>query len=206
IKSAVNSELLHAARIGIEDFEFERAGSWHEFAAYGHATDPRRHVAGKSINLLRDVAHIEFATDGRSDVLETGASVREERAVGLVHTPGAVSWSCSSAISPTICSTMSSIDTTPSAPPYSSTTSARWMRVVCILASRSRTGIEGGAYRISRTILAAESGIDRSTVLRSRPAGSGFLRRRLLLPLTLARTVMKATRSRMWTMPPASSR
>src|SRR5207247_789116 len=58
-------------------------------------------------------------------------------------TPGGVSWSCSSAISPTICSTISSIDTTPSAPPYSSTTSARWMRVVCIFASRSRTDIEG---------------------------------------------------------------
>src|SRR6266852_3963877 len=63
-------------------------------------------------------------------------------------TLGAMSSSCSSAISPTICSTMSSIDTTPSAPPYSSTTKARWMRVVCILARRSSTGIEAGGKRL----------------------------------------------------------
>src|SRR4030081_3586580 len=43
---------------------------------------------------------------------------------------GGSSLSCSSSISPTICSTMSSIDTSPSVPPYSSTTSARWMREV----------------------------------------------------------------------------
>src|SRR3954470_13341110 len=38
---------------------------------------------------------------------------------------GGSSLSCSSSISPTICSTMSSIDTSPSVPPYSSTTGAR---------------------------------------------------------------------------------
>ncbi|MFK4582970.1 hypothetical protein ABIF83_006447 [Bradyrhizobium ottawaense] len=38
---------------------------------------------------------------------------------------GGSSLSCSSSISPTICSTMSSSETSPSLPPYSSTTSAR---------------------------------------------------------------------------------
>src|SRR5215467_7027498 len=51
--------------------------------------------------------------------------------------------SCSSAISPTICSTMSSIEARPSVPPYSSTTSARWMRVACMRAKRSITRIDG---------------------------------------------------------------
>ena len=59
-------------------------------------------------------------------------------------------------MSPTICSTTSSIDTMPSVPPYSSITSARWMRVACILASRSIAGIEGGTNRISRMIFAAD--------------------------------------------------
>src|SRR5215813_6735549 len=49
-------------------------------------------------------------------------------------------------------------------------------------------------------IFVADSGIDRSMALRSRPAGSGFLRRRLAVALKLARTVMNATRSRMWMM------
>ena len=50
------------------------------------------------------------------------------------------------------------------------------MRLVCMRASRSITGIDGGTNSISRTILAADSGIDRSIALRSRPAGNGFLR------------------------------
>ena len=75
------------------------------------------------------------------------------------------------------------------------------MRVVCILASRSIAGIDGGTNRISRTILVADSGMARSMALRSSPAGNGFLRRVLVLALTAARAVMKAMRSRMWTMP-----
>ena len=79
-------------------------------------------------------------------------------------------------MSPTICSTMSSIDTMPSVPPYSSITSARWMRVACILASRSIAGIEGGTNSTSRMILVDDSATERSIALRSRPAGNGFLR------------------------------
>src|SRR6185369_14551204 len=57
---------------------------------------------------------------------------------------GVASSSCSSAMSPTICSTISSIEASPSVPPYSSTTSERWIRVACICANRSMAGIEGG--------------------------------------------------------------
>ena len=73
-------------------------------------------------------------------------------------------------MSPTICSTMSSIETRPSVPPYSSTTSARWMRVACIFSSRSSAGIDGGTNSISRMILVDDSGIARSIAPRSRPA------------------------------------
>ena len=50
------------------------------------------------------------------------------------------STSCSSSMSPTISSTRSSIETSPSVPPYSSTTSAKWMRLDCILSRRSSAG------------------------------------------------------------------
>ena len=54
-------------------------------------------------------------------------------------------------------------------------------------------------------ILAADSGIERSTALRSRPAGNGFLRLVLAFALAAAHIVMNASRSRIWTMPTASS-
>ena len=53
------------------------------------------------------------------------------------------------------------------------------MRLVCMRASRSIAGIDGGTNSISRMSLAADSGIDRSTALRSRPAAGSFLRRGL---------------------------
>ena len=45
---------------------------------------------------------------------------------------------------------MSSIETRPSVPPYSSITSARWVWVACILSSRSSARIEGGTNRMGR--------------------------------------------------------
>ena len=58
-------------------------------------------------------------------------------------TPGA-SRSYSSAISPTISSMMSSIVTRPAVPPYSSTTTAKWLWSRCISRSRSSTGLLSG--------------------------------------------------------------
>src|SRR5829696_5669988 len=72
---------------------------------------------------------------------------------------------------------MSSIETRPSVPPYSSTTRARWIRVACIFSSRSSAGIDGGTNSISRMILVDDSGNARSMALKSRPAARGFLRR-----------------------------
>ena len=66
-------------------------------------------------------------------------------------------------------------------------------------------GIDGGTNRILRTILVDDSGMERSIALRSRPAGSGFLRLAFFSGLTAARAVMKAIRSRMCTMPIGSS-
>ena len=57
--------------------------------------------------------------------------------------PGA-SRSYSSAISPTISSMMSSMVTSPAVPPYSSTTTAKWLWSRCISRSRSSTGLLSG--------------------------------------------------------------
>ena len=64
-------------------------------------------------------------------------------------TPGA-SRSYSSAISPTISSMMSSIVTRPAVPPYSSTTTAKWLWSRCISRSRSSTGLLSGTKCIGR--------------------------------------------------------
>ena len=64
--------------------------------------------------------------------------------------------SCSSSMSPTIDSTTSSIETRPSVPPYSSMTSAIWVRDACILSRRSSAGIDGGAYRTGLRMRASE--------------------------------------------------
>ena len=80
----IDPELLHPAGIGVEDFEFERAGPGHELAAHRHAADPRRHVSGESVHFLGGVADVEF-TDDRRDVLEARTGVGEKRAVGLAH-------------------------------------------------------------------------------------------------------------------------
>ena len=47
-------------------------------------------------------------------------------------------------MSPTTISTMSSSETSPSVPPYSSMTSAICVRVACMRAIRSEASIEGG--------------------------------------------------------------
>ena len=45
---------------------------------------------------------------------------------------------------------MSSMETRPSVPPYSSITSARWVWVACILSSRSSARMDGGTNRMGR--------------------------------------------------------
>ena len=64
------------------------------------------------------------------------------------------------------------------------------MRVACILANRSITGIDGGTNRSWRTILVDESGTERSIARRSRLAGSGFLRVAATSGFTAARAAM----------------
>ncbi len=62
-----------------------------------------------------------FIADARASLDDVRSVIGEDFVTGEAGS----SLSCSSSISPTICSTMSSIDTRPSVPPYSSTTSAR---------------------------------------------------------------------------------
>src|ERR1700675_1523617 len=143
-------------------------------------------------------------TERASSRLARASATKELSACRTIA--GGSSLSCSSSISPTICSTMSSIETSPSVPPYSSTTSARWIREACICANRSIARIDGGTYNSLRMMLASESGRARPTARKSRPAGKAFLRLALLVSETRAVAVMNARRSRMWTMPSGSSR
>src|SRR5262249_60304557 len=84
VETAIDPELLYAAGIGVEDFEFERAGPGHKLAAHRHATDPRRDISRERVHIFGEVADIEFV-DGGGDVLKTRAGIGEERAVGLAH-------------------------------------------------------------------------------------------------------------------------
>ena len=68
-------------------------------------------------------------------------------------------------------STMSSIETSPSVPPYSSITRAICVRVACILASRSIAGIEGGTNSMLRRILAADERPRQVDLAELEPAG-----------------------------------
>ena len=65
-------------------------------------------------------------------------------------------------MSPTIISTMSSIETRPSVPPYSSMTSAICVRVACIRTRRSSAGIERGTNSTGRKTSAVSSSAPKS--------------------------------------------
>ncbi len=95
------------------------------------------------------------------DIVEAGPRIDHERAVRAAIDFRASLPSCSSSISPTIISTMSSIEARPSVPPYSSMTSAICVRVVCILTSRSSAGIDGGTKRTGRRMPAFRQGRSR---------------------------------------------
>ena len=85
IEAAVDLQLLYPTRIGVEDFDLERTGARDELAPHRHAADPGRDVSGERVHLLRDFAHVKFATDDRCDVLQAGAGIGQERAVGLAN-------------------------------------------------------------------------------------------------------------------------
>src|SRR5262245_7959882 len=85
VEIAVDPKLLYAPGVGVEDFELERAGAGHQLAAHRHATDSRRNIAGKRIHLFGHLADVEFGADDGAEVIQAGASVCEERAVGLAH-------------------------------------------------------------------------------------------------------------------------
>src|SRR5205823_11117456 len=88
VEPAVNLELLHPPRVGIEDFELERPWPRHELTAHRHSADARRNISGKGVHLLRDVTDIEFATHDRGHVIEIGASIGQERTIGLPYHAG----------------------------------------------------------------------------------------------------------------------
>ena len=80
-------------------------------------------------------------------------------------------------MSPTIISTISSMETRPSVPPYSSMTSAIWVRVACIRTSRSSAGIERGTKSTGRKMSAVSSSAPKSIEAMAGSCGSPVSRR-----------------------------
>ena len=60
----MNSDLLSAARIGIQHFKLEAARTRNEFAAHGNAPDLRHKVAGERVDIVQRLADIEAFSDG----------------------------------------------------------------------------------------------------------------------------------------------
>ena len=79
--------------------------------------------------------------------------------------------SCSSSISPTMISTISSNETRPSVPPYSSMTRAIWVRAACMRAIRSEASMEGGTNSTLRIKFNSPIDFARSTLDNSSGAG-----------------------------------
>ena len=85
------------------------------------------------------------ATLSNSSSARRGAMARENAGAPLRPSPDLPQCRARRLISPTICSTRSSIVTRPSTPPYSSITSAICTRSACIFCSRTEMRMEGGA-------------------------------------------------------------
>ena len=76
---------LDAARIGIEHLDLEIAGTGNHFAAHRQASDMGDEIAAERLDFLAGFAGDEFLADHRADVLEAGARVGDEAVVGLAH-------------------------------------------------------------------------------------------------------------------------
>ena len=133
------------AGVGVHHLELGALGMQHHLA-------PRRHPAGEAddeaaegVDLLGRARGRQPHAGRRLEVVEVHARLREVDARRLLAPERLSASSCSSAMSPTICSSTFSMVTRPSTPPYSSITSAMWMRAACIFCSSTQIGIDGGA-------------------------------------------------------------
>ncbi len=203
---------LDAAWVGVHHFEFDAVLD-NDFASHWNmpreACDEPPKVSTSSASLIAV----------RSASIARKTSLRSARASTMKFPSTAASIfglspeSCSSSILPTIISTMSSIDARPSVPPYSSMTSAMWVRVACIFTRRSRAGMDAGTKRTGRRILACDKDISKPLrgqrqLAAASPSGSagGKPAARSFRCGAVAAPARKATKSRMCTMPRGSSR
>src|SRR6516165_10942006 len=83
IFAAVDADFLHAARIGIKDFDLEPARTRHQLAANRHPSHLDHQIAPQRIDFVGHFANVEIRPDGGGDLVEAGARIGEERAIGL---------------------------------------------------------------------------------------------------------------------------
>ena len=115
------------ARVPLDNLKLQSGWMTYNFAAPRHAPGHSTDKPAKRINLVTVICFQKLP----SQILEL-LNLRRASARTLPSSLkiicGCTVWSCSSSISPTISSTRSSMVISPSTPPNSSTTSARWRR------------------------------------------------------------------------------
>ena len=122
----MDAELLDPPRVGFQHLELDAAWMTHQLAARRDAAGDGEHQAAERVDVLFLLARDQLnCRDAAPAPRSACARRRSGRGEDPSRISGSSSTSCSSAISPTTSSTRSSIETSPSVPPYSSTTSAR---------------------------------------------------------------------------------
>ena len=137
--------LLDAAGVGVEHLELD--ARWD-----GATSSPRAGTRPSSENTRPPSVSMSSSSSGFEkldaevllELLDRGARRGDQTELGRRDDVRGLGLVVLVLDSPTICSTRSSMVTRPSVPPYSSTTSAMWMRVDCMRISRFVAGIDGG--------------------------------------------------------------
>ncbi len=192
-----NAHALDAARIGIEYFEFEQAGPGDQFAAQRQPSGARDQITAERIDFLGGVADVEVVADNADDVLDLGARIGDVGAVGLTDHVGAFVFVM--LVGDVTDDLLDNVLDRDDAVGAAILVDDQGQMDLFGLHPRQRsmTRADGGTNKISRTILATDSGMARSSVLKSSAAGSGFLRLAFFSGSTAARAVTNAIKSRM---------
>ena len=175
-----DAQPLQPARIGVEHLDLEVARTRHHLAAQRQRARPASSRSRPAYRLrCADVADLEFGADRPRPTSSRLARARRRGTSRRAGAPsaGASSSSCSSSMSPTICSTMSSIDDDAVGAAvfvdHQREMDARRLHLGEQIDRRHRRRHE---QHLADDLGRRQRASERSIALRSRPAGNGFLR------------------------------